>query len=96
MDTLRPAPPARDPGTLTRQRDGPRITQGRSEVSDLLDDLDGNVLPGEVAFDLWQTYGFPLDLTVEMAAERGVEVDRAGYDAAREEARKLSRGAGAP
>jgi len=68
------------------------LDAGIGRVSVLLDDLRGGVLPGAVAFDLWQTYGFPLDLTREMAAERGVEVDAAGYEAAREEARELSRG----
>ncbi len=70
------------------------LGSGIERVSTLLEELDGKVLSGAVAFDLWQTYGFPFDLTVEMAAERGVEVDRAGYEAAREEARKLSRGSG--
>ncbi len=65
---------------------------GIQRVGALLDELDGDVLDGAVAFDLWQTYGFPLDLTQEMAGERGVSVDRAGYEAAREHARAVSRG----
>ena len=68
---------------------------GIERVKDVLDGLGDEVLPGEVAFDLWQTYGFPLDLTVEMAAERGVVVDREGYARAREEARAVSRAGGA-
>jgi alanyl-tRNA synthetase len=64
---------------------------GITRVKQVLDDLPGTTLGGDVAFDLWQTYGFPLDMTVEMAAERGIEVDRAGYAEAREEARSLSR-----
>ena len=60
-------------------------------VSQLLDGLGGSELPGDVAFDLWQTYGFPLSLTEEMAEERGVTVDRAGYEAARQAARETSR-----
>ncbi len=70
------------------------VGSGIERVKTLLGQLDGGTLPGDVAFDLWQTYGFPLDLTVEMAAERGVTVDRQGYEAARQEARKLSRGEG--
>src|SRR5918994_48016 len=42
----------------------------------------GGILSGADAFRLHDTFGFPIDLTVEMAAERGVTVDRAGFDAA--------------
>ena len=48
-------------------------------------------LPGDVAFRLHDTYGFPYDLTVELAAEHGVAVDRAGFDAALAEQRERSR-----
>ncbi|ADI15038.1 alanine--tRNA ligase [Truepera radiovictrix] len=69
------------------------LESGIARVSGLLDELGGDTLPGDVAFDLWQTYGFPLDLTEEMAQERGVRVDREGYAHAREAARSLSRAA---
>ncbi len=49
------------------------------------------VLPGDVAFKLHDTYGFPIDLTVELAAEYGVAVDRAGFDAELAEQRERSR-----
>jgi len=68
------------------------LESGIERVGNVLDDLKGSVLPGATAFDLWQTYGFPLDLTQELAAERGVTVDRDGYEAAREQARDASRG----
>ena len=48
------------------------------------------VLPGDVAFDLYATYGFPVDLTQIMAAERGLTVDIDGYDAAMARHRELS------
>ncbi len=67
------------------------LESGIVRVSQLLDGLGGAELPGDVAFDLWQTYGFPLSLTEEMAEERGVSVDRAGYEAARQGARETSR-----
>lgn len=68
------------------------LEAGIERVRNLLASLEGNVLPGDVAFDLWQTHGFPLDLTKDMAAERGVAVDRKGYEQARERARQASRG----
>jgi alanyl-tRNA synthetase len=49
------------------------------------------VLPGAVAFRLHDTYGFPVDLTIELAAEYGVRVDRPGFDAALAEQRERSR-----
>jgi alanyl-tRNA synthetase len=52
----------------------------------------GGVISGADAFRLHDTFGFPIDLTIEMAAERGVSVDRAGFDAAMAEQRERSRG----
>jgi len=52
---------------------------------------DAPALPGDVAFRLNDTFGFPYDLTVELAAEYGVAVDRAGFDAALAEQRERSR-----
>jgi alanyl-tRNA synthetase len=52
---------------------------------------DAPVLPGDVAFRLHDTFGFPIDLTIELAAEYGVRVDRAGFDAALAEQRERSR-----
>jgi alanyl-tRNA synthetase len=49
------------------------------------------ILPGDLAFRLHDTFGFPIDLTVELAAEYGVSVDRAGFDAALDEQRQRSR-----
>jgi alanyl-tRNA synthetase len=54
--------------------------------------LDSPVLPGDVAFRLHDTYGFPVDLTVELAAEYGVRVDREGFETALNEQRERSRG----
>ncbi len=58
----------------------------------------GDVLPGETAFKLYDTFGFPLDLTEDALRPRGVSVDTQGFDAAMErqkaEARKAWRGSG--
>lgn len=55
---------------------------------------DQKVLPGEVAFKLHDTYGFPLDLTNDVCRERGVAVDEAGFDAAMERQKAQARAAG--
>ncbi|HEX5149134.1 MAG TPA: alanine--tRNA ligase, partial [Candidatus Limnocylindrales bacterium] len=52
---------------------------------------DAPELEGQVAFKLHDTYGFPIDLTVELAAEHGVRVDRPGFDRALAEQRERSR-----
>jgi len=51
-------------------------------------------LPGEVAFKLHDTYGFPLDLSADVCRERGVAVDEAGFDAAMEKQKAAGRAAG--
>jgi alanyl-tRNA synthetase len=55
-------------------------------------DGDTRQLPGDVAFKLYDTYGFPLDLQEVIGAEQGFEVDHAGFDAELERARERSRG----
>ncbi|MES1978907.1 MAG: alanine--tRNA ligase [Pseudomonadota bacterium] len=52
------------------------------------------VLPGEVAFKLHDTYGFPLDLSADVCRERGVEVDEAGFKAAMDKQKNQARAAG--
>ena len=51
-------------------------------------------IPGEDAFRLYDTYGFPLDLTADIARERGLQVDTAGFDAAMSRQRETARAAG--
>jgi alanyl-tRNA synthetase len=67
--------------------DAQRVIGRRAE------DLPADVarVPGDLAFRLHDTFGFPIDLTVELAAEYGVGVDRAGFDAALAEQRERSR-----
>jgi alanyl-tRNA synthetase len=60
------------------------------ERFEVLDQAAKKTLPGADAFQLYDTYGFPLDLTQVICNERGFSVDQAGYDAALEEARKRS------
>lgn len=53
----------------------------------------GGTLPGDVAFRLYDTYGFPYDLTVDALRARGLGVDRAGFDAAMAEQKRQARAA---
>jgi alanyl-tRNA synthetase len=55
---------------------------------------DKKVLPGDVAFKLHDTYGFPLDLTNDVCRERGVTVDEAGFNAAMDKQKAAGRAAG--
>lgn len=54
----------------------------------------GDTIPGGDAFRLYDTYGFPVDLTADIARERGMEVDMAGFEAAMEHQRETARAAG--
>jgi len=54
---------------------------------------DGGTLPGETAFKLYDTYGFPYDLTEDALRSRGLRVDRAGFDAAMAEQKVMARAA---
>jgi len=69
------------------------LAQGSELLTRELDRLAGEQLPGEIAFRLYDTYGFPIEITRELAAERGVSVEEAGYAAAMSEAQERSRGA---
>jgi alanyl-tRNA synthetase len=55
--------------------------------------LTSTVIPGETAFRLYDTYGFPLDLTADVARERGLTIDQAGFDAAMEAQRGRAKAA---
>jgi alanyl-tRNA synthetase len=55
--------------------------------------LTSSVIPGETVFRLYDTYGFPLDLTADVARERGLTIDQAGFDAAMEAQRGRARAA---
>src|ERR671914_792674 len=69
------------------------LEEGSARLDDLLEAAgEGGTIPGAEAFRLHDTFGFPIDLTVEIAAEHGATVDRAGFDAAMSEQRERSRG----
>lgn len=58
-----------------------------------LADLQGDTVPGELLFKLYDTYGFPLDLTADIARERSLGVDEKGFEAAMQEQRERARAA---
>ncbi len=55
--------------------------------------LEGNIIRGRTLFKLYDTYGFPLDLTADIARERGLEIDEAGFEQAMEAQRERGRSA---
>ncbi len=70
------------------------LEQGLKLLEAELPNVKGNVIDGEVAFKLYDTYGFPVDLTADIARERGLIVDQAGFEAAMDEQRRRARDAG--
>ena len=58
------------------------LNQGMRILEEALENLSGKELPGDVVFKLYDTYGFPADLTADVARNRGIAIDQAGFDAA--------------
>jgi alanyl-tRNA synthetase len=67
------------------------LIEGMERLDNLLDGMRSRVLPGEEAFRLYDTFGFPLDITKDRAAERGFSVDEDGFKSAMEEQRQRAR-----
>ncbi|XP_022743094.1 alanine--tRNA ligase-like isoform X2 [Durio zibethinus] len=72
---------------------GKTLVKGIEKFKKAAQDIHGRILSGQDAFILWDTYGFPLDLTQLMAEERGLIVDVEGFNNAMDEAREKSRSA---
>ena len=70
------------------------LDNGMRILEECLASLNSTTIPGEVVFKLYDTYGFPLDLTNDIAREKGLSLDIAGYDTCMEEAQKRSREGG--
>ncbi len=75
------------------QRFGETLDAGMAILEEAIATLDGRELPGQVVFKLYDTYGFPLDLTADIARERDLTVDQAGFEAAMEAQRERARAA---
>ena len=69
------------------------IVQGMKILEDAIANLSGKEIPGQLVFKLYDTYGFPIDLTADIARERGLTFDQAGFDAAMSEQRERARAA---
>ncbi|EDG1429154.1 alanine--tRNA ligase [Salmonella enterica subsp. enterica serovar Typhimurium] len=67
------------------------LERGLVLLDEELAKLQGDTLDGETAFRLYDTYGFPVDLTADVCRERNIKVDEAGFEAAMEEQRRRAR-----
>lgn len=67
------------------------LDQGMKILNQAIQDLSGKkIIPGEIVFRLYDTYGFPVDLTADIARERNLAIDQAGFELEMEKQRKLS------
>ena len=71
------------------------LEQGLKILEQDLAELKGKVIPGDVVFKLYDTYGFPVDLTADIARERELSVDEAGFEREMEAQRERARSASA-
>jgi alanyl-tRNA synthetase len=69
------------------------LDQGMEILEAAIGDLNGSELPGDVAFKLYDTYGFPVDLTADIARERNLTVDHDGFEVAMNVQRDRARAA---
>ncbi|MEN1729375.1 MAG: alanine--tRNA ligase, partial [Pseudomonadota bacterium] len=76
------------------QRFGETLDQGMKLLEQAIADMPDQQIPGEVAFKLYDTYGFPIDLTRDIARERDLTVDDEGFETAMGQQRERARAAG--
>jgi alanyl-tRNA synthetase len=69
------------------------LDHGMAILEETIENLHGTVIPGETVFKLYDTYGFPVDLTADIARERNLSLDEAGFEAAMEAQRERARAA---
>lgn len=70
------------------------LEQGMKILEEAIGNLSGDTIDGETVFKLYDTYGFPVDLTGDIARERNLKLDEAGFEAAMEAQRERARAAG--
>ena len=69
------------------------LDQGMEMLENAVSSLDGKEIPGDIVFKLYDTYGFPVDLTADIARERDLSVDQSGFEEHMEAQRNRARGA---
>jgi alanyl-tRNA synthetase len=69
------------------------LDNGMAMLGEAIASLQGSVIPGETVFKLYDTYGFPVDLTADIAREKGLSVDQQGFEQAMEAQKKQARAA---
>ncbi len=69
------------------------LSQGMTLLDQAIASLSGKQIPGETVFRLYDTYGFPVDLTADIARERGLSIDQEGFEVAMEAQRERARAA---
>ncbi|WP_193495734.1 alanine--tRNA ligase [Nitrincola alkalisediminis] len=70
------------------------LENGMSILEQAIASLADSVLPGDIVFKLYDTYGFPVDLTADVAREQNLTLDMAGFEAEMEQQRQRARAAG--
>ncbi len=70
------------------------LDHGMKLLSEAIDALQGNIISGETVFKLYDTYGFPVDLTADVAREHQLGIDMEGFDAEMEQQRQRARASG--
>lgn len=80
--------------SLEEEQFAKTLDRGMSLLNDAIANLEGDTISGEVAFKLYDTYGFPLDLTSDVAREKSLKVDEAGFERAMEAQKQTARAAG--
>ncbi len=78
---------------LEEQRFAETLDQGMKMLQQDINQLQAKIIPGETLFKLYDTYGFPVDLTADIARECGLEIDQAGFERAMAAQRERGRNA---
>jgi alanyl-tRNA synthetase len=78
---------------MEEQRFAETLDHGMKILEEDIKQLQDKIITGETLFKLYDTYGFPVDLTADIARERGLEIDQAGFDACMEAQRERGRSA---